>query len=449
VALSNVRCPNCRSPLSLRVEQLVDAERDPSAKARLLSGALNRVRCPVCGWEGQLATPLVYHDPQHELLLTYVPVEVSLPKREQEQLIGSLINQAISHLPPEKRKGYLLQPQAVLTLQGLVERVLQADGITREQLEAQRARLRLFEDLLRTPTDSLEAFIASHDAELDETFFQLASMTVQASREAQGSQAMNERLERALALSSYGTRLLAQQAEVEAAAESLGRLGEPLTREAVLDLILDAPSEAREAALASLARPALDYTFFQILSERIEKAEGDEKRRLTDVRQRLLRLTQEIDAAQEARVAQAASLLRMLVRADDLDRALREALPAIDDLFLGLLGANLQAAQERGDAATLERLRQIDDKLRDVIRDSLPPSLRLAQQVVAEPDEATAMRLIDEKAASVDGDFVNALLTMAQRLEVSGDAAGAARLERLHRHAVGVSMRHKLAGGHA
>lgn len=449
MALSNVRCPNCRSPLSVRVEQLVDAERDPSAKARLLSGALNRVRCPVCGWEGQLATPLVYHDPQHELLLTYVPVEVNLPKPEQERLIGSLINQAVSHLPPEKRKGYLLQPQAVLTLQGLVERVLQADGITREQLDAQRARLRLFEELLRTPPDSLEAFIASHDAELDETFFQLASMTVQAARDAQRSQAMNERLERALALSSYGKRILAQQAEVEAAAESLSGLGETLTREAVLDLILQAPSETREAALASLARPALDYTFFQILSERIEKAEGDEKVRLTELRQRLLRLTQEIDAAQEARVAQAASVLQMLVRADDLDRALREALPAIDDLFLGLLGANLQAAQERGDAATLERLRQIDDKLRDVIRDSLPPSLRLAQEVVAEPDEATAMRLIDEAAASVDGDFVNALLTMAQRLEASGDAAGAARLERLHRHAVGVSMRQKLAGGRA
>jgi hypothetical protein len=54
----------------MRIEQLVDAESDPGSKARLLSGALNRVRCPVCSWEGQLAAPLVYHDPAHELLLT-------------------------------------------------------------------------------------------------------------------------------------------------------------------------------------------------------------------------------------------------------------------------------------------------------------------------------------------------------------------------------------------
>ena len=135
MAVSSTRCPNCKSPLSLRVEQLLDAERDPGSKARLLSGALNHVRCPVCSWEGQLATPLVYHDPARELLLTYVPVEINMPKADQERLIGQLINQAIDQLPAERRKGYLLQPQAVLTMQGLVERILQADGITREQLD--------------------------------------------------------------------------------------------------------------------------------------------------------------------------------------------------------------------------------------------------------------------------------------------------------------------------
>ena len=44
----------------------------------------------------------------------------------------------IQALPAEQRKAYLLQPQAVLTLQGMVERILQADGITREQLKGKR-----------------------------------------------------------------------------------------------------------------------------------------------------------------------------------------------------------------------------------------------------------------------------------------------------------------------
>jgi hypothetical protein len=447
LALSNVRCPNCQSPLSVRVEQLIDVGRDPGAKARLLSGSLNRVRCPTCSWEGQLATPLVYHDPSHELLLTYVPVEISLPKAEQERLIGQLINQAISQLPAEGRKGYLFQPQAVLTPQGLIERILQADGITREQLDEQRARVRLMEDLLRTPEEGLSAFAAEHEAQLDETFFQLATVSLQAARDERAARALSERLERLLPLTSYGKRILAREAEVRAAAESLSQLKEPLTREAVLDLILDAPSEERQAVIASLVRPALDYGFFQTLSERIEKAQGQEKERLAGVRQRLLQVTQQIDAAQQARLAEAGAVLQDLMQAEDLDQALVEALPAVDDLFLSLLAANLQAAQERGDQKALERLAEIDRRLREVIRQSLPPGLQLAQEVLDEQDEAAAQRRVDDAGEALDDDFMNTLLSMAQRLEASGDADGAARAQRLHRYAVGVSMRRKMAGG--
>jgi hypothetical protein len=449
LALSNVRCPNCQSPLSLRVEQLIDVERDPGAKARLLSGNLNRVRCPACGWEGQLATPLVYHDPAHELLLTYLPVEINLPKPEQERLIGQLINQAISQLPADRRKGYLFQPQAVLTTQGLVERVLQADGITREQLDEQRARVRLLEELLRTPADGLAAFAAQHDAELDEIFFQLATVSLQSAREERAARALSERMEGLLPLTTYGKRVLAREAEVRSAAESLSQLKEPLTREAVLELILQAPNEERQVTLASLARPALDYSFFQLLSDRIERVEGAEKERLSALRQRLLQTTQEVDAAQEARIAEAGAVLQALLQADDLDQALAQALPAVDDLFLSLLTANLQAAQQRGDAKTLGRLMEIDRRLREIIQDSLPAGLQLAQQVLDEPDEAAALRQIDQAGEALDPDFLNTLLSMAQRLEAAGDAEGAARLQRLHRHAVGASMRRQIAKGGA
>lgn len=446
MALSNVRCPNCQSPLSIRVEQLIDVERDPGARARLLSGSLNRVRCPTCGWEGQLATPLVYHDPGHELLLTYMPVEIGLPKAEQERLIGQLINQAVSQLPAERRKGYLFQPQAVLTTHGLVERILQADGITREQLDEQRARVRLLEELLRTPPEALADFAAQHQAQLDEIFFQLATVSLQSARDERAARALSERLELVLPLTAYGKRILAREAEVRAAAESLSQLKEPLTREAVLDLILQAPSEERQMTLASLARPALDYGFFQKLSERIERAESPEKERLSAIRQRLLRVTQEIDAAQEAHLAEAGAVLQALVQAEDLDQAMAQALPAVDDLFLNLLTANLQAAQKRGDQKALERLAEIDRRLREIIQESLPPGLQLAQQVLDEPDEAAAQRRIDEAGEALDADFLNTLLSMGQRLESAGEADGAARVQRLHRHAVGVSMRRKMAG---
>lgn len=393
-----------------------------------------------------MATPLVYHDPAKELLLTFMPLELGLPKAEQERLIGQLINEATSRLPAEKRKAYLLQPQAVLTHQGLVERVLEADGVSREQLEEQRARIRLLEDLLRTPDDEVATFVTQHDAEMDEVFFQLASLSVQTARDARAAQAAGRRIDRALELSSLGKRIGAQQAEIQAAAESLSQIAEPVTRQAVFDLIKAAPNDDRVAALATLARPVLDYTFFQDLSGKIDAAQGEERERLSALRAQLLKVTQDIDAAQEARIASAGALLQSLARSEDLDQAIQAALPAIDELFLNVLAANLEAARQRSDSASLEILQRVDSHLRQILRDSLPPGLRLAQDVVQEQDESSALRRIDEQREAVDAEFLSTILAMARRVGEAGDKEGEARLERLHRHALGVSMRRQMSG---
>ncbi len=439
-----VRCPRCGVGLQADVEQVIDVAQDPAAKARLLSGSLNRIRCPACGYEGQLSTPIVYHDPAKELLLSYFPVELGLPKNEQERLLGQLLNLVIQRLPPEKRKAYLLQPQAVLTPQGLVERILAADGITREDIEAQQAKMRLFEEILRCPPEELERLVRDHDSELDEAFFQLAALALRAAPDERAQQAFAQRLDRVLTLSTFGKKLAAQEAEIKAAAESLQAAGPQLTREKVLELILAAPSEERIQALASLTRPALDYTFFTLLSERIEAAQGDERARLESLRQALLDITQKIDQAQQARVAQAADLLRTIVQAKDIDAALRQALPYIDELFLGLLEANLRAARERNDAATTARLQEISDKIRALIQQAVPPGIRLAQQVLEADTEAEALRLLEASTGAIDDDCLQALMTTAQRLEAENDKDGAEEIRRLYRAALRLSMRAKM-----
>ena len=116
---TQISCPNCKQPIMADVQQLYDVAQDPSLKSQLLSGMSNFVQCQLCGYQGSLATPIVYHDPDKELLLTYVPAEIGLPRDDQEKLIGGLINQIVDRLPAEKRKAYLFTPQAQLTIQGL------------------------------------------------------------------------------------------------------------------------------------------------------------------------------------------------------------------------------------------------------------------------------------------------------------------------------------------
>jgi hypothetical protein len=361
-------------------------------------------------------------------------------------MLGQLINQVVNRLPPEKRKAYLLQPQAILTQQGLVERILAADGVTKEQLDGQRARLRLFEDLLRTPESEVKAFVEAHDAELNAEFFQLASLSLQATAEPRAREAAMTRLEQTLDLTSYGKQLAEQEAEVAAAAESLRQVGKELTRERLLELMIQAPGADRVLALAGLARPALDYSFFQLLSDRIDKAQGDEKAKLGLLRQQLLDFTQQLDKLQEARAAQSASLLRSILRAPDLDQAVGAALPYIDDLFLGIFEANLRAARERNDTAMLQRLEEIDRKLREAVERAMPAGLRLAQKVLDVDDEAQAQSLLEAEASSIDDQLVSALLAAAQRLDEAGQAEAGQRVRRLYRTALRLSMEAKAKG---
>ena len=96
----SVSCPNCRTPFSTPIMTVVDAAQNPDAKALLVTGRLNIAVCPQCGQGGALATPLVYHDPDEELLFVNVPAELGLPEMEQQQMIGELTNRLMSSLAP-------------------------------------------------------------------------------------------------------------------------------------------------------------------------------------------------------------------------------------------------------------------------------------------------------------------------------------------------------------
>ena len=441
---AQIRCPNCNSPLQAVIEQLIDVGADPAAKSRLLSGSFNYIRCPTCGYQGQLATPIVYHDPVKELLLTFMPVEIAVPKEEQERAIGSLINRVIDRLPADQRKGYLLQPQAVLTLQGLIERVLEADGITREELEAQKERFKLFEELLQTSQEHLPGFVAEKDAELNGSFFQLATLSLQATPDQRAREAATQRLEAALALSSYGKKLKAQQDEIQAAIASLQEVGESLTHNSLIDLFVEAPNKERVNALTNLTRPALDYTFFQQLTERIESAEEEEKGRLSELRKQILDMTQEIDKAQEARIGQASQLLTGLLDADDQKTTLRSALPLIDDLFLSVLQANINAASEKDDTDMLEALQALETNIQEVIKETLPPGLLLAQEVLELEEEDAGMQYLQESSELVDESTQSALMGAIQRFEEQGDEAAASRARNYLRRALKITMRRRM-----
>jgi hypothetical protein len=160
---TQINCPQCRQPIMADIQQVFDAGVNPADKQRLLSGQYNLAQCPSCGFAGNMSTPLVYHDPEKETLLTFVPGELGLPMPEQEKVIGKLIQQVMDNLPAEQRKAYLLSPQAVLTLEGLVERILEGEGISKEMIDKQKEQVSLIQRLASITSEEALAHVAEEE----------------------------------------------------------------------------------------------------------------------------------------------------------------------------------------------------------------------------------------------------------------------------------------------
>src|SRR5512141_358485 len=285
---TQIACPRCRQPITANIEQLFDVTQDPQAKQRLLGGVSNVARCPHCGYQGRLATPIVYHDNDKELLLTYFPPELNMPLNEQERMIGPLIKQVTDRLPPEKRKAYLLKPVANLTYESMVQTILGKDGITPEMLKEQQERVQLIERLLQASSPDVRSEIIKQNLNLfDEQFFALFSRLAQGA--AQSGQepvarSMVELQKQLLEETEFGRELKESVGELEAATKALQDAGQTLTREKLLDMVIASPNDARIRAYVNLARQGMDYQFFQILTERIDKASAEEKAKLESIR---------------------------------------------------------------------------------------------------------------------------------------------------------------------
>lgn len=403
MAQTRVNCPRCRTPIQADVEQLFDLNIDPQAKQRLLSGGVNVVNCPTCGYTGNVSVPIVYHDPDKELLLTFFPPDMGTPVNEQERMIGPLINRVVDRLPAEKRKAYLLRPQAMLTFQTMIDRILEADGITKEMIEEQEQRLNLLRRLLSTSTpEAREEIIRQEESIIDEGFFmmlaQLAEVSMQQG-EQRTAQALAGLQAELLEHTNLGRELKERSDETQAAVRSLQEAQEKgLTREKLLDLLVEAPTETRLVALVGLARTGLDYQFFQILSLRIEQATGEEKTHLLTLREKLLDLTRQIDEEIQKQMDEAAKLLETILNAPDIEKATMEHMAEFNDAFVNVIKSELQDAQQRQDGDRFGKLQRI---IRILQQASTPPEVELVEQLIGAADEEGRRQILEANSEMV------------------------------------------------
>ena len=448
MAKTSVPCPKCRQPITLDLTRLFDTNTDPEAKQKLLSGSANYFQCQFCGAQGVYPTPIVYHDPEKELLLTFFPPDLNTPVNEQERVIGPMIKKAMDDLPPEKRKSYLFRPQTMLTQQRLFETILAADGITPEMIKSQQEKLQLLQQLIGASAEGLPEMIHQNDERIDDEVFMLLSRLAQASAAAGDRQSLValDALQKALIEhSTYGKAAALEAAETQEAVHDVQELSKQgITRENLLDLLIkNGESEIRLTTIASMARGGLDYTFFQLLSDKIELSSGDEKTRLESLRERLLTITQAVDEAMKAQLEDARQLVNDLLAAEDVEKATHEALPRFSQAVAEVINQEAQAAQAAKDEAKLQKLSQIIAVIQAA--DSSNAYLGIIDAVLQEENAENRAKMLEESSDLINDEFMQLLGGLLGQIEQQGDQPEILeRLKELNREILRFTMKRNL-----
>ena len=449
---TQIACPQCRQMIEANIEQLIDVTQDPKAKQRLLGGQSNAARCPHCGYQGRLATPIVYHDNAKELLLTFFPPELNVPLNEQEKTLGPLIKKVTDSLPPEKRKGYLLKPVANLSYESMVKLILEKDGVTSEMLKEQQDRVQIIERLLQASSSDVRSEIIKQNEKIfDEQFFalfsRLAQSAVSSAQGQQVAQGLVDLQNQLLEETEYGRQLKESVGELEAAQKSLQEAGQGLTREKLLNIVLESPSDARLKAYVSLVRGGMDYQFFQLLTEKIEKASDADKAKFESIREKLLEFTDEIDKQIEARYKQAQELVESILTHDDIVKAIQENAQNITQDVFDIANQMLKQASDANDYARMGKLQKMIDVLKQA---STPPEVEFIEHLLDAPDDAALEKMFEDNKEMINDEFMQALVGLVAQVDQAAEqgnpeaSAMSEKLSNLYKSAMKFSMKQNI-----
>jgi hypothetical protein len=443
-------CPQCGQPIVAEVNQLIDVGQQPELKRQLLSGQANLAVCQSCGYQGPIQSPIVYHDPAKELLLTYFPPEMHVSPPQQEQIIGPLIRRVVDSLKPEQRKAYLFKPQTMLTYQRLLEVILEADGITSEMMKRQQDRLNLLQRLVGMEDDSRKHVVEQDMHLVDEEFFQMLNSLVQmtmAQGDENGAQVLIGLQQFLFENTPKGKELKSQVDEAQAAIQSLQDASKDggLTQEKLVDLIVDAPSDIRLVTLVNYAFQGLDYTFFSLLAQRIEKASGEERERLTQRRDKVLEMRQEIERELAEQTEQIRKMINEIIEAEAMEEALMKHANQINQAFVEVLQSELQLAQQK---LQIERANKLEQLLDMILEASQPPAeIVFAQSLMETEHEAELDALLQENDEKVDDQLAQTLGMLIQQVEAREDIDEDTkkRLETIYGKVLKITMRKNMA----
>jgi hypothetical protein len=424
---TQITCPNCQTPYTAEIHQVIDSDETPQLKQRLLAGQLNVAVCPNCGAGGQMMTPLLFHDAQHEMFIIFMPQELNMGQMEREQLIGQMARQVMDSMPQEKRRAYMLQPQTMLTMQSFMEKVLETEGVTREMIQRQQKQLELLQTLAKADKDVADHLIKQRMSEIDETFFAMLQQYIDAAAQMQDNKQLipltNLRA-KLMTETKVGQEMERQQIALHALNRE-AKAQDGLSPELLLKhLSKHLDDENIQMALVRAGQGALNYHFFQHLTEEIEaKEKAGEKtavQQLIAMRQRLLKIYDEMQAQSKRLLDEADKTLQALLAAEDKPAAIQAHMNEIDDAFMYLLSMRIAQADQEKRADEVHALNEIHQLILKEAENQYPPEILLLNELMESTTPDEQEKVLDEHQELLSAELIEVVDAVMKQFESAG-----------------------------
>ncbi len=426
---ATVACPSCGTRFQTPIEQILDVRVNPEVKNRLLSGSVNVATCPACGMGGALNLPFIYHDPEKEVALLHLPVEVGNTEVQRQQAAGRLTRQLMDAMPQEERRGYLFQPEVFLTMENIVKRVLELEGVTEEDMARNQKQRVFLDNFLSALEEDWPQLVADNAALVDEGFFSLLQYTMQVIAMAGADGGDFGKVQKAYTYVVENTtmgKLLSRRSEI------LHAFADSPNQESLLEAMIAAPDEDTVAVLVQSGISLMNYTFFQMFVQRMESAEDpQEKARLTELRRTILEIRDAMTEASEGVARARAELLEKLLNTEDPLKMARSYLSELDDMFAMVLRSEMTAARNRGDKPAVESLQRIASVINQVTEENLPPEVVLVRRLLMSPSEEQMLETLQANQPLLRPQFFQFLDNIEATSREQGDTQAADQMARI------------------
>ncbi len=421
-----VTCPSCGTRFQTQVEQILDVRVDPSTRNRMLSGAVNIAACPACGTAGSLNIPFIYHDPEKKAALLYLPAEAGSNEVQRQQAAGRLTRQLMDSMPKEERKGYLLQPETFITMDSMVKRVLELEGVSEAEIAQSQEHQELFGQFLSADEDEWPQILSENEETINEGFFSLLEYMVRVTSQQGVDPAEAEKVNN---LYEYLVEETALGQQLQLRTEVVRAFADNPSRDTLLEALVNAPDDDTVRVLIQSGISFIDYGFFQRLLQMIEETDNPDKAEiLRGLRRKILDLRDEMVQQSEAVMRQRSVLLGKLMGSDDPKKMASSHLSELDDMFFLVMSSQLEDAEQAGDDDLLEDLRRVAGVVNEVMEGNLPPEIALIRRLMVAPSDVELNEQLKSNREALTPRFFLYLQVIEASAREEGQAESADRI---------------------